>query len=324
MDARVLVVGSYVQDHAWLTDAFPQPGETRRASGFHTGPGGKGFNQAIACHRQGVPTAFVGAIGRDHLGKLAEEFARKEGIDCQWLRLQDQPTAASSIVVDSTGENCIVVNLAANERLDPQHVKDAIRAARHVETVLLQLETNLDAVDAAITTATDAGMHLVMNPAPAHPDIDQAMLRRVELITPNETELALLVGRSSGKRIDASSLAESDDATLHALCRALGVATVVVTLGRHGCFVSHDDAGSRRGDDQACYRLPAAEVNAIDSTGAGDAFSGALVAAMLHFTGQAFRHAVEHANRAAGMATEKIGTATAMVDFESVRTRFGS
>jgi ribokinase len=317
---KVIIIGSYVQDHAWLTDRFPQVGETRRALGFNTGPGGKGFNQAVACARQDVATLFVGAIGNDPLGAVAREFADAEKLPCRWQVRDDVPTAASSIVVDRTGSNLIVVNLAANEHLDPAFIlaqEDIFVGAR---IVLLQLENNLDAIEAALDLAGRHGLVRVLNPAPVHPELDKGLLARCDLITPNETEFALLHERIVGERIDAATLAARDDAGLHALARALGVPTVVITLGAHGCFVSHGD--DRRGDTQAFYRLAPERVDAVDSTGAGDAFSGTLVAALLRFAGRPFRDAAVHANRAAAMSTEIVGTAPAMPRFAEVAIRF--
>ena len=321
-EADVVVVGSFVQDHAWLTDRFPQTGETRRAIGFNTGPGGKGFNQAVACHRQGVPTLFVGAIGGDHLGAIAREFAESENLPCRWQVLSEVPTAASSIVVDRTGANLLVVNLAANEHLDPAFVEAQDAAFAGAKLVLLQLENNLDAIGAALALGAKHGLVRVLNPAPVHPDLDASMLAACDLVTPNETEFALLLERFARGRVDAATLANRADAELHALARKLGVATVVVTLGAHGCFVSHADASGRRGDAHDFYRVPPERVTAIDSTGAGDAFSGALVAAMLCFEGRPFRDAVVHANRAAAMSTEIVGTAPAMARFDEVIARF--
>jgi ribokinase len=321
-DADVVVVGSFVQDHAWLTDRFPETGETRRALGFNTGPGGKGFNQAVACLRQGVPTLFVGAIGDDHLGAIARRFAENEGLPCRWLVRDDVPTAASSIVVDRTGSNLLVVNLAANEHLDPAFVRAQSSAFAHAKLVLLQLENNLDAIRAALELGTEHGLVRMLNPAPVHPELEAAMLRRCDLITPNETEFALLLEHFAGERIAASTLVERRNSELHALARKLGVPTVVVTLGAEGCFVSHDEAGDRRGDAKPYYRIPAEKVESVDSTGAGDAFSGALAAAMLRFAGRPFRDAVVHANRAAAMSTEIVGTAPAMTRFDEVVSRF--
>jgi len=319
----VVVVGSFVQDHAWLTDRFPETGETRRALGFNTGPGGKGFNQAIACRRQGVPTLFVGAIGDDHLGMIAQTFAQQENLPCRWHVRTDVPTAASSIVVDHTGSNLLVVNLAANEHLDPQFVRAQSDAFDGAKLLLLQLENNLDAIRAALDLGSRHGLLRVLNPAPMHPDVDAGLLAQCDLITPNETEFALLLERVTGERVAAATLAERDDAELHVLARKLRVATVVVTLGAHGCFVSHDEQSDRRGDAQPFYRLAPEKVKAIDSTGAGDAYSGTLAAALIRFGRRPFRDAAMHANRAAAMSTEIVGTAPAMASFEKVVARFG-
>ena len=324
MQADVLVVGSFVQDHAWLTDRFPETGETRRALGFNSGPGGKGFNQAVACLRQGVSTLFVGAIGNDHLGAIAQTFAKDEHLPCRWQIRDDVPTAASSIVVDRTGANLLVVNLAANEHLDPEFVRAQSDAFATAKILLVQLENNLDAIRAAFELGRQYGLVRLLNPAPVHPDLDTDLLAQCDLVTPNETEFALLIERITGQRVAAATLSERTDAELHALARKLGVATVVITLGANGCFVSHDDASDRRGDTEACYRLAPAKVKAIDSTGAGDAFSGTLAAALIRFAGRPFRDAVAHANRAAAMSTETIGTAPAMPRFDEVIARFGA
>ena len=320
--ADVVVVGSFVQDHAWFTDSLPQRGETRRALGFNTGPGGKGFNQAVTCLRQGVSTLFVGALGDDHLGAIAQRFAESEGLLCRWQIRSDVPTATSGIVVDRDGPGVQMVDLGANEHIDPAFLRALEPKIARAKLILVQLENNLDAIAAALDIATRHGLIRMMNPAPVHPDIDAVLLHRCDLVTPNETEFALLIERFTDERVAAATLTDRNDADLHRLARKLGVDTVVVTLGARGCFVSHADASNRRGDDSAFYRLAAETVVAIDSTGAGDAFSGSLAAAMLRFEGRPFRDAVLHANRAAAMSTESVGTAPVMPRFDEVVRRF--
>jgi ribokinase len=320
MSAQVLVVGSYVQDQAWFVERFPRLGETMRAHRYNTGPGGKGFNQAIACARQGVATAFVGAIGKDTFGGFAQEFARDENLTCRWQVREDQPTATASITVNPRGENQIAITLGANEHLDADFVRaqgDLFAAAK---TLLIQLENNLDALQAALDIAKKHQLTCILNPAPVRAELSAQMLRSVNIITPNETEFSLLLERFAATEVDPATLAQRDDAELHALARQLDVATVVITLGSHGCFVSHGQ--DRRGDGDACYRLPAEKVKAIDTTGAGDAFSGNLAAAMLLFRNDAFRRCATHANRAAAMSTEIVGTAPAMPSFDAVIERF--
>ena len=320
--AKVVVVGSYVQDQAWFVDRFPRLGETLKANRYNTGPGGKGFNQAVACLRQGVPTTFIGSLGRDTFADYARTFVADEKMDCRWQFHDDWPTATASITVNPKGENQISLILGANEHLDVDFVRAQDDLFIDASAMLVQLENNLDAVDAALECGERHGLVRVMNPAPAHPQLPQKTLRRAQIVTPNETEFALLLERFANERVDADSLADTSAETLHALARKLGVDTVVVTLGAHGCFVSHHDDVTR-GDDAAFYRIDGEPANAVDSTGAGDAFTGTLVAALTRFHDKPFRDAVIHANRAAAMSTEIVGTAPAMQTFDAVIARFG-
>jgi len=318
----VIIVGSYVQDQAWFVERFPRPGETMRANRYNTGPGGKGFNQAVACARQGVPTAFIGALGRDTFAGFAQQFATDENMPCRWQIRDDQPTSTSSITVNAKAENQISMIFGANEHLDPAFVRAQDDLFAGAKTLLIQLENNLDALQAALDLGVRHGLTCIVNPAPVHGDLSLEMLQQATIITPNETEFSLLLERFANEDVDPATLAQRDDADLHALARKLGVATVVVTLGSRGCFVSH--GADRRGDAAECYRLPPEKVNAIDTTGAGDAFSGALTAGLARFAGKPFRDAVIHANRAAAMSTEVVGTAPAMATYEAVVARFGA
>ena len=322
MSAQVVIVGSYVQDQAWFVERFPRPGETLRAHRYNTGPGGKGFNQAIACARQGVSTAFVGAVGKDTFGGFAESFARDEKMPCRWQQRDDQPTATSSITVNARGENQIAMIFGANEHLDADFVRAQDDLFAGAKTLLIQLENNLDALQAALDVGKKHQLKCILNPAPVHADLGAEMLRSADIITPNETEFSLLLERFAASQVDPATLAQRDDSELHALARKLDVATVVITLGSQGCFVSHGQ--NRRGDADACYRLSPEKVKAVDTTGAGDAFSGSIAAAMLLFHNEAFRRAVTHANRAAAMSTEIVGTAPAMPKFDAVIKRFGA
>ena len=320
--ARVVVVGSYVQDHAWVVDRFPQPGETRRAEAFSTGPGGKGFNQAVACRRQGVDTVFLGAIGDDALGATARRFAADEALDARWQVCTQAPTAASSILVNAQGENQIAVALGANEDLSAAFLRDHRAAFDGAGVVLCQLENGLEAIAAALALGREAGALCVLNPAPVHPGLDRALLDAATVLTPNETEFDLLCGRLLGESPGAATVAVLPDEALHALCRRLSTGTVVITLGRHGAFVSHGN--EQRGDAVAYYRIAPEAVRAIDTTGAGDAFSGGLAAALVQFTGQPFQLAARHANRVAALSTEILGTAPAMPSMAQVDARFGA
>jgi ribokinase len=319
---QVVVVGSYVQDQAWFVDRFPRPGETLRANKYNTGPGGKGFNQAVACSRQGVPTAFIGALGKDTFATYAKKFADDEKMQCRWQICDDQPTSTSSITVNANAENQISMIFGANEHLDVAHVQAQDDLFAGAKMLLIQLENNLDALVAALEIAERHKLTRIMNPAPVHKDLDTTMLHRAEIITPNETEFSLLLERFANEKVEPDAVAKTDDDKLHALCRKLDIATVVVTLGSRGSFVSH--GGDRRGDDTDHYRVAPEKVKAIDTTGAGDAFSGALVAGMIRFAGQPFHRAVVHGSRTAAIKTETVGTAPAIPTFDKVIARFGA
>ena len=319
--ADVIIVGSYVQDHVWQTDRFALPGETRRALGFSTGPGGKGFNQAIACVRQGGNILFVGALGNDGLAMSARHFAESEKLACAWLILDDVPTAAAGIVVNAEGANQIMVNLAANEHLSAEFLHAQSPRFTTARVLLVQLENNFDAVRTALELGREHGLLAVLNPAPMHAEVDAQLLALCDVITPNETEFAQLIGRTSTSETSADEIARMDDAELHRLCRGLGDASVVITLGAQGCFVSHARE-TLRGDDRDHYRIAAEQVHAVDTTGAGDSFSGALVAMLSKSPAPAFIDAVRHASRVAAMSTEKPGAALAIPRFEEVAARF--
>jgi ribokinase len=317
----LVVVGSYVQDHVWLTDRFPETGETRRALGFSSGPGGKGFNQAIAARRQGGTVVFVGSVGDDALAMSARRHAEQDDLPCRWHVCPDLPTAAASITVDAQGANRILVNLAANEALDLDFLRAQEGLFEKARVLLVQLEIQLDAVRTALHLGRRHGLLCMLNPAPVHAGLDAALLRDCDLITPNEHEFSELLERIAGRQVRAASLATLDEASLHGLCRSLGVATVIVTLGGAGCFVSHgEDARHEAG---TCYRIAAEKVDTVDTVGAGDAFNGALANRLSQPDAGTFRDAVIWANRVAALSTETIGASIAMPTRKAVLARFG-
>ena len=317
--ADVVVVGSYNQDHVWRTPRFPAPGETRLGE-FSSGPGGKGFNQAVAAARQGASVGFVGALGDDAIADFALALAAKEGLDARCERRGDAASGTAAILVEHAGQNLIVVGPGANLRLSIAHIDAQANLIGTARVVVTQHEVNMAATRHALEIARASGTLTVHNPAPPLADEDGSLLDRVDVLTPNESEFAHLLSRVSGREVDATTLAALDDAALHALCRELRVPTVVLTLGARGAFVSHD-ADDFRGDDRAHYRVDAERVVPVDTTGAGDAFTGALAAALA--TGGVFRDAVRHANRVAGMSTESHGAASAMPTRTAVLARFG-
>lgn len=318
---RVVVVGSFNVDHVWISAALPRAGETLSGR-YATGPGGKGFNQATAAARAGASTTFVCALGDDAGGRLARELAAADRIDLH-TQHSDAPTGAAGIFVDDAGCNCIVLGPGANAALSVDHVAAQRAAIASAHVLLAQLEVPAAAVIEALRIARDAGATTVLNPAPANAAVSAELLALTDILTPNETEFAALVAHHVGEHIDPDTVATLDQARLHGLCRQLlPQGSVVVTLGSSGCFVSHPEAGTR--GDVCHYRLPAEPAHAVDTTGAGDAFSGALAAVLAQDPGAAFARHVHFATRYAALSTERAGAAAAMPRRDEVATRFGA
>ena len=317
---RVAVVGSFNVDHVWRAPRLPRPGETL-AGEYATGPGGKGFNQAMAARRAGATTAFVCALGDDAGGALARRLAAEDGIDLHALQA-DAPTGTAGIYTDPDGRNTIVIGAGANAVLGPDFVRSREDLLRASAVVLAQLESPRDSIFAALSAARAAGAMAMLNPAPANAPVDAALLAACDLITPNETEFAALLQAHGHGEPDADAIACMDDDRLHALCRALlPQASVVVTLGVAGVFVSHPE-GKARGDDRLHYRVVAEQVDTVDSTGAGDAFSGALAAALAAGPDLPFCSYIRFASRYAALSTERAGAAASMPARRDVERRF--
>ena len=307
---RVAVVGSFNVDHVWRVPTLPQPGATLSGD-YASGPGGKGFNQAMAARRAGADTSFVCALGGDLGAQLARALCVADDIDLRDAQ-SAAPTGTAGIYVDAQGRNCIVIGAGANAALETGFVACALDEIEDMAVVLVQLESPAEAIACALGHGRAAGATTILNPAPANAAVAGYLLELADILTPNETEFAALLGRHVGERIEADAIASLDQARLHALCRALGhVSTVVVTLGASGCFVSHPES-NLRGDEAACYRIKAEPAKVIDTTGAGDAFNGALAASLAQRPQLAFAEHIRFASRYAGLSTESEGAALAM------------
>lgn len=305
--SRLIVIGSYNRDLLFATEALPTPGQTRLGR-FASAHGGKGFNQAVAARRLGAPTTFVGALGRDAYADEARAFAAAEGIECRWQQV-DAPTGLACVVTDRAGNNQIVVAPGANAAVAARHVSVLEPEIRAAQVLLTQLECNLDAIEAALATARAAGVTTILNPAPIRDDLSPKLIAHADLITPNESEFAHLLERLFGVELPADWDSRDGD-RIHAWCRRTGIGSVVITLGANGCFASHG-ARSRFAAAEGWQRLPASAVRAVDTTGAGDAFNGALAAGLVRFGGD-FARALDLAMRAAAISVTRPGAAPSM------------
>lgn len=318
--SSVVVAGSFNVDHVWQCEALPAPGATISGS-YASGPGGKGFNQALAARRAGADTLFLCALGNDSGGTLARSLAAAEGVDLRDL-MSDQPTGTAGIYVDAHGRNSIVIGPGANASLTPAFVRSQSEAIAAAGVVLVQLESPGESIVTALELARAHGVASVLNPAPANSATSTELLALADVLTPNETEFAALVARHIGEKIEPDDVGVTDGVSLHALCRELlAHGTVVVTLGSAGVFVSHAE-DALRGDAKAHYRLAAEAADVVDTTGAGDAFNGALAASLAGNAELAFADHVRFANRYAAVSTERAGAALAMPRLAEVAARF--
>ena len=297
----MLVVGSVNVDLVVAAPRLPVPGQTVTGSDVARYPGGKGGNQATAAARLGARVAFVGAVGTDDMGSEARAALVAEGIDLDGVVATSRPTGVALIVVDPHGENLIAVAPGANGEVHAGHVAAALRRLEPGpgDVVLVCREIPPDGVRAALQAGREAGARTVLNPAPAA-DLDPETLALADVLTPNETELAILASVDGGDRDPASAARV-----------VLGVAAgtgqrpsptadwpaVVVTLGAAGALVV-------RGDRPA-VEIPAPLVTPIDTTGAGDTFNGTLAAALAD--GEALEAAVRRAVAAAALSTTRPG-----------------
>jgi ribokinase len=293
MTKQIVVVGSINMDLMLRCTRLPQPGETVLGTDFRTEPGGKGANQAVAATRLGAQVALVGCVGDDDFGARAIAGLRAEGVGLTHLSvIEGCATGVAMVQVDDHGQNSIVLGAGANHSLTSAHLDSAARLIADAGLLICQLETPLPAVQRAVEIAHNAGVPVLLNPAPAQP-LPASMLRRIDLLVPNESEAAALSGIPARGQAGAAEAAA-------ALVRA-GCGAVLVTLGPEGLVLL---------DGQGCHHHPAHTVRAIDTTGAGDTFIGALAAARME--GQDLRSAIDFAQRAAAFSVQRRGAQASM------------
>ena len=294
----IAVVGSVNLDVVVPVERHPAPGETVLGGDRVDLPGGKGANQAVAAARLGRDVAIVGRVGADAAGRRLREGLRAEGVDVRHLAEDpDAPSGVALIAVAADGENTIIVSPGANARVSARDVEAARDVLAAAGVTLLQLEIPPEAVAAAVRAA---GGTVVLNPAPARA-LDPAVLEGVDVLVPNRGELGLLAGAP----------APEDAGQAVALARAVpGPRAVVVTLGAAGAVVV---------EQARVEHVPAPEADAVDATGAGDAFCGALADALSR--GAELVEAARWGVAAAALSVERRGAQAGMPTADAVRAR---
>ena len=271
------------------TPHIPLPGETVLGSDFRTFPGGKGANQAVAAARQGARVTFIGRVGRDDFGQQLVEKLKSEGIDTNHISVDDaSPSGIASITLDENGENCIVVAPGANYTITVNHIHQAGDAFKSADILLTQLEVPLEVIISAAKKASELGLKIVLNPAPAQV-LPEQLLGMVDVLIPNESECAILSG------LPVNSLSKIERASISLLEK--GVGSVIVTLGSRGAFIKESD--------QPGIHIPAFNVDVIDTTAAGDSFVGTLAVALAE--GESISEAVKRSCAAGALATTRLG-----------------
>ena len=287
----ILVVGSSNTDMIIKVGHIPRPGETILGGEFASAAGGKGANQAVGAARAGGAVTFIARVGQDMFGDKAVAGFIADGINVDYVvRDPTCPSGVALIFVGQNGENTIAVASGANAKLTPADLKKATSAFSQSSVVVLQLETPLKTVEAAAKLAATAGARVILNPAPAR-SLPDDLLRRVYLLTPNESEAEMLTGMTVNSEAAAAKAA---DALL-----ARGVQHVIITLGARGAFVAgRQDRGLVKG-----YK-----VKPVDTTGAGDVFNGTLAVALAE--GKSLLDAARFASAAAAISVTRLGAQT--------------
>ena len=255
--ANILVVGSANMDVIASLSRLPHPGETILIENIRLANGGKGANAAVAAARLGANARFLGAVGEDAFGAALRRGLENNGVDCRWLQTAAGSSGTAIILLNQiTGQNSILVGPGANFCFTLPPTDEAFHWA---DAVMLQLEIPLSIAQEAAARAKKAGKLVVLDPAPAQADLPAEFLRLCDVISPNESELAILTGQA----IDSPSAAKA--AAVSLLARSGG--RVVVKMA---------EKGSLWCEQQTCRHYPAFAVKAIDTTAAGDAFTAAL------------------------------------------------
>lgn len=293
---RIVVVGASMLDLISYVPRLPAAGETLHGDSFQMGYGGKGANQAVMAAKLGSQVTMVVKLGSDVFGQGTRDNFSEHGIDTTHVHLTDAAfSGVAPIAVDQDGRNAIVIVAGANDLLTEQEVEAARPAIAAAQVVVCQLEIPLEITLATLRIAREEGTRTILNPAPARAELPTELYELSDVFCPNEPETELLTGGPVSS--DEQALAQAQ------LLRSRGAGAVVLTLGERGSLVV---------DDEGATHLASTPVQAIDTTGAGDAFVGSLA----HFLagGLPLREAARRANQVAAVSVTGRGTQTSFPD----------
>lgn len=288
---KIAILGSANMDKVFSVAHMPVPGETIIADGEMHNPGGKAANQSVAAALQGAETYLIAAVGQDAEGDAIMASLQKAGVHTEGVaRLAGVPTGVANIIVSADGENMIVNNQGANARMDVAQLAKAQDIYRGADIGIAQAEIPRDTVWKGLMDMKQQGLTVLFNPSPAC-DIPPEVLRHVDILVPNETEMESLLGHEPDFTGDE----------LPRFVKETGVGAIVLTLGPEGCCLV---------TAEGVRRMPTTPVKAVDTTGAGDCFLGAMAAWLAQ--GDALEQAIEKAMAAAAIAVQREGAQQAM------------
>ena len=300
---KVAVVGSANVDFVLRTERMPIKGETLIGNAFDIFTGGKGFNQAAAAARLGADVTLIAKIGDDPFADILRTALDTENINTEFVKTDAEAgTGVATIVVEPDGENSIIVVPRANMRLTPADIDVAQNSIAEADVLLLQLETPIDTSEHAIEIAKANETIVILDPAPARP-LPASLLSQADILKPNEVEAGVLSGRAVSTPEDGVAAAKA----LQSQIASDGLSAVVLTLGQQGVLTYAQTQMTH---------LPAIAVEAVDTTGAGDAFSGALATALAE--DRELIEAVIFANAAGAAAVTTLGATPSMPKREKI------
>ena len=295
---KICVLGSINMDLVTKTHAFPGPGQTVNGTEFHTFPGGKGANQAVAAGRLGADVTFLGKVGTDSFGDMSLTALREAGVDTLYIEKESTGTGIAAITVNAHGENTIICVPGANGLVDVLYVHRNKKAIDDADILMLQLEVPLETVEWAAAYAAERGKTVILDPAPAR-CLPQRLLSSSSILTPNETELGIIADAVIS---DEQSVRKAADTLM-----AQGAGMVVHKCGGKGAYLL---------TGEKTLLVPGFKVTPVDTTAAGDSFNAGLAVALAK--GQSLEQSLRYGNAVGAISVTKMGAQSAMPTADEV------
>lgn len=296
---NICVIGSLNMDLVVNVDTMPKPGQTIIGSNFKEVPGGKGANQAVAMARLNGNVSMIGKVGEDGFGQTLINSLKNDKVDTTYIKTTKGATGVALITVDKNAQNSIVVSLGANFEVKEEDIDNNIQAIKNSDIVVLQLETPLNTIKYALNKAKELNNYTILNPAPAV-KLDDEIIKNVDLLTPNETELEIISGVSIETEEDIQKAAQ--------IMIEKGVKELIVTLGSKGSLYINKEKSMFK---------KAYKVEAVDTTAAGDSYTGALAVALSQ--DKCIEDAMDFASKVGALSVLKEGAQSSLPTLEDVK-----